>query len=155
MGVKYCLADAMRYQSNKTKYKTKQVTTIVPVQSKMLGIKILGTQVTGLTDKVDASIKAAGINGKIGARITAIEGTTVASAGDIDDALAAAKTRPMHIRFEWTERVVASFNVKIVSDGEICKNIAARFIRHKFRWAHRGLPLKAPASSSASAIGEF
>jgi hypothetical protein len=124
-----CTVLGVKYNSNTTRI----VSTIVPVHSKLLGVRIFGLKVVELLEHCAESIHTAGVAYGDDVTITAVEGQAVASGEDFMKKLASVKTRPVHIHFRWQERDVASYDVKVVSDGMVCPNIPARFIRHKFR----------------------
>ena len=124
-----CTVLGVKYNSHTTRV----VSTIVPVHSKLLGVRIHGLKVVDLLEQCAESILTAGAAYGDDVTIIAVEGQAVTSGQDLLEKLASVKTRPIHIHFRWSERDVASYDVKIVSDGMVCPNIPAHFVRHKFR----------------------
>ena len=111
---------------------TKPVSALVLFSHEKLGIGIMEGRLTQITDRCEDSLKRAGI--PLGAKIVEIQGKPVPPNDEtIFKLVKSIKQRPLRICFEWKERVPLTHHVQIILDGTICKNVPARFVRHKFR----------------------
>jgi hypothetical protein len=110
------------------------ISALIPIQDQSLGLVFKGSVVQRVLPGCAKNLIEAGI--VQGAKILEIHGTAVQpshSEKDVVEMIRAVAERPCLIRFEWESNIVESYDVKILSDGMVCKNVSGRFVRHKFR----------------------